>query len=57
MISWALSKWQLKHGRKKIPLNLPSDMFLFTNSDKERIDALVDKDNRVRRMVVHTKTQ
>ena len=56
MIAWAKSKWEVKYGRKTIPLKFPSDMLLFTNSNRERIDALVDKDNRVRRMVIHTRT-
>ena len=55
MIAWAKSKWEVKYGRKTIPLKFPSDMLLFTNSNRERIDALVDKDNRVRRMVIHTR--
>jgi hypothetical protein len=56
MIAWAKSKWEKAHGRKTIPLRLPNDMLLFTNSDRERIDALIDRENRVRRMVVHTRS-
>ena len=52
MIAWAKSKWEKAHGHKTIPLRLPNDMLLFTNSDRERIDALIDEENRVRRMVV-----
>lgn len=56
MISWAKSKWEMAHGRKPIPLKFPNDTLVFTNSDRERIDALVDKENRIRRMVIHTRS-
>lgn len=57
MLRWLQEKAGVVGKRPdKIILTLPPDMLVFTRSDRERIDALVDGENRVRRMVVHTKS-
>ena len=38
-----------------IPLRLPHTMILFTGCNRESIDAVIDENNRVQQLIVHTR--
>lgn len=57
MMNWVKRSWKAASSKYRIPLNLPAEMMVFTRSNQERIDALVDQNNRIRRMVIHTRSE